>query len=321
VKYSAILNGCSNNFISQAEEMNGFLSSNLGGTAEGNTIIFYSDSNRKEELIANSPTAFIKLVKVERYQPENFLWALKQIEHNGDTDLYVFPGDFAGNELSVRFAYRMGGSSLTAVNKIELKDGDVICYKAVYSNHMQGKFVLSKKPCCVSIEKGLGGKKPALKAQHRVISEYDMTGISEDSFIKEYEFTEEEAAGGLEYAKFLLIAGRGVKKKEKVERLKVIAKEIGAEIGASRPIAMNAWLPMNRLIGVSGTMAKPELCIAAGTSGAAAFFAGIEKSKYIISINTDEKASIIKSSDVAIIDDYESILEELLKLIKASKEE
>jgi electron transfer flavoprotein alpha subunit len=319
MKYTAVLNGCANNFVSQAEEMNGFLSSNIGSAAEGNTIIFYSDSDRKAELIANSPTAFIKLVKVERYQPENFLWALKQIEHNEGTDLYVFPGDFAGNELSVRFAYRMAGSSLTAVNKIELKEGNVTCYKAVYSNHLQGKFMLNKKPCCISIEKGSADSKPAQKKQHRVISEYDMTGISRDSFIEGYEFTKEKTASGIEHAKFLLIAGRGVKKKEKVERLKVIAKEIGAEIGASRPIAMNAWLPMNRLIGVSGAMTKPELCIALGTSGAAAFFAGIEKSKYIIAVNTDEKASIIKSSDVAVVDDYESVLEELLKLIKASK--
>jgi electron transfer flavoprotein alpha subunit len=319
MKYTAVLNGCSTNFVSQAEEMNGFLSSNIGSAAEGNTIIFYSDNDRKAELIANSPSAFIKLVKVERYQPENFLEALKRLEHNEGTDVYLFPGDFAGNELSVRFAYRMAGSSLTAANKIELEHGNVTCYKAVYSNHMQGKFILNKRPCCVSIEKGSSGSKPALKAQHMVISEYDMTGIAKDSFIKEYEFTKEKAVGGVEHAKFLLVSGRGVRKKEKVKRLEAIAKEIGAEIGASRPIAMNAWLPMNRLIGVSGAMTKPELCIAVGTSGAAAFFAGIEKSKYIIAVNTDEKASIVKSSDVAVIDDYESVLEELLKLIKASE--
>ena len=104
-----------------------------------------------------------------------------------------------------------------------------------------------------------------------------------------------------------------------MERLREVAKKTGAELGISRPVAMKAWAPMNRLIGVSGAMTKPELCITAGVSGAAAFFAGIEKSKYNIAINTDEEASIVKSSDVAIIDDYEIVLEELLKIIETSE--
>lgn len=319
MKYTVILNGCSSNFPSQAEEINGFLSSNVEGTIEGNTIIFYSEYDKKEELIVNSPTPYLKLIKVARYQPENVLGILKQLELNNDTDLYIFPSDFAGSELSVRFAYRMGGTSQVSVNKIELDEEKLTCYKAVYSNHMQGEFVLRKKPYCISVAKGCVDNKAILEAAHKVILEADMTEIAKDSFIKEYKFTKEETVSGLDHAKFMLVAGRGVKKKEEVERLEKIAKEIGAEFGVSRPVAMSAWAPMNKLVGVSGAMTKPELCITAAVSGAAALLGGIEKSKYIIAINTDARAAIVKSSDVAIIDDYESVLEELLKIIEASK--
>lgn len=319
MKYTAILNGCSDSFISQAEEMNGFLSGNMAKSIEGNTIILYCDDDRKTELIANSPTVCLKLVKVARYQPENVLEILKQLELNSGADLYLFPGDFAGSELSVRFAYRMAGSSLVAVNKLELEEEKVICHKEIYSNHMLGEFLLRKKPYCISIAKGCSDNKPILEIGRKVILEVDMTGMAKDSFIKEYVLAKEKAASGLEHAKFILAAGRGVKKKEKAEKLKSIAKEIGAEFGVSRPVAMIAWAPMNQLVGVSGAMTKPELCIAVGVSGAAAFFAGIEKSKCIIAINSDEKAPIVKNSDIAIIDDYESVLEELTKIIKASK--
>lgn len=319
MKYTAILNGCSSNFISQAEEINGFLFSNVEKDIEGNTIIFYCDDDKKSELIANSPTSSLKLIKVKRYQPENVLESLKQLEQNKDTDLYLFPSDFAGSELAVRFAYRMGGSSLVTVNTMEIEEEKLTCYKAVYSNHMQGEFMLHKKPYCISIAKGCVDKETILDETHQVTSEVDMTKMEKDSFIKEYEFKKEEVICGLEHTKFMLVAGRGVKNKGKVERLETIAAEMGAELGASRPVAMNAWTPMNQLVGVSGTMTKPDICITAGVSGSAAFFAGIEKSKYIIAINTNEKAPIVKSSDIAIIDDYESILEELFKIIKASK--
>ena len=137
MKYTVILNGCVSSFISQAEEMNGFLSSNLSEDIEGNTIIFYNEDDRKAQLIENSPTPSLKLIKVSRYQPENVLEILKQLELDRDIDLYLFPSDFAGSELSVRFAYRMAGTSLVAVNKIELEKDKLSCYKAVYSNHMQ----------------------------------------------------------------------------------------------------------------------------------------------------------------------------------------
>ena len=87
-------------------------------------------------------------------------------------------------------------------------------------------------------------------------------------------------------------------------------------VAVSRPAAMNAWKPMNRLIGVSGAMVGPEVCITAGVSGAAAFYAGIEKSKFIVAINTDEKAPIMKMADVAIVDDFLPIMEELNNICK-----
>ncbi|HEY3424873.1 MAG TPA: electron transfer flavoprotein subunit alpha/FixB family protein, partial [Negativicutes bacterium] len=58
----------------------------------------------------------------------------------------------------------------------------------------------------------------------------------------------------------------------------------------------------------------PDVCIAVGVSGAAAFAVGIEKSKFIIAINKDEKAPIFKIADVAICAEYQEIVAELIKL-------
>ena len=44
---------------------------------------------------------------------------------------------------------------------------------------------------------------------------------------------------------------------------------------------MNALLPMDRLIGVSGNIIQPEICIVLGASGAPAFYSGIEKANIL----------------------------------------
>lgn len=318
MKYTLVLNGCSRTFLSQAEEMQGFIAANLKEPAAGNSIIFYCAEEQKPELIAHSPTPSLQLIKVERYQPETILQILQQLERGKNTVLYLFPSDFAGCECSVRFAYRMAGSSLVAVQKIEAEIHQLTCYKAVYANYLQGKFVLNKKPFCLSIAKGCSGDRSIPRKKVQELSEIDRTKAKESKFVCNYQFTAAEETGGLEQAKLLLVAGRGVKSKEKVDQLKIIAREIGAEFGVSRPVVMNAWAPLQKLVGVSGVITKPEVCLTAGVSGAAAFFAGIEKSKRIIAINTDEKAPLVQASDVAIIDDYEAVLDELIKIIDRS---
>ena len=315
MKLTAILNGCSDNFISQAQEINSFLLGNISFSIEANCIILFNDDEKRADLIRNSPTTNVMLIKVKRYQPESILSILDKVETDSVTDMYLFSSDYAGQELSVRFSYRKNGSSLVNVKKIELEKENILFKKSVYSNHMEGNFKLNKKPFCISIAKGCTDNNIEFHMGNRSVFELDMSGDLSCDFVKDYELEKEEIITGLDKAKFILAAGRGVRNKENIEKLKVIAKELGAEFGSSRPVTMSAWAPMQDLIGVSGAMTKPQLCITAGVSGAAAFFAGIEKSGFIISINNDERAPIIKNSDVAIIDDYEKILDALVEIV------
>ena len=85
--------------------------------------------------------------------------------------------------------------------------------------------------------------------------------------------------------------------------------------GVTRPVAMNGWALIDEIVGVSGHIYSPEVCITIGVSGSAAFYAGIEKSGFIASVNHDECAPIIGMSDVFVIDDYENILERLFQVL------
>ncbi|MCP1223624.1 FAD-binding protein [Sebaldella sp. S0638] len=314
MKYTVVLNGCSDSFVSQAQEINNFLYNNNKDFTEGRTVIFYSAEEKREELISGSPLENILMIKVKGYQPENILKILEKTESGDKSDLYLFPGDFSGSELSVRFSVRMKGSSLAGTNNVKMLQNGILCSKFVYLGNMKGDFILYKKPWCLSLAKGTGYREVP-DTGNKIVHDIDMTEITEDSFIKEYKFEKEEKESGLEHAKFILAAGKGVKSREKMKAVEEIARRLGAEVGVSRPVATSAFAPMNQLIGVSGAMTSPELCIIAGASGASAFFSGVEKSEFIISVNTDERAFVVKSSDVAIIDDYEKILEELVKLI------
>ena len=314
--FKGILNGCSSNIVAQAEELNGFIREHLSyGDNVGSTIVFYSKKEEKNELLGLVPTESVKFVRVARYQPETILEALQTVENAEKTHLYLFPSGFAGSEIAVRWAFRMKGSSLVQVKQIECSGEQLIARKAVYTSYVLGTFKLTKKPYCISLAKGGVDSQPIAIRDKLIVTEHDLIDLQKDQFIKHSKWIPAETTKDLEEATFLIIGGRGMHNRENTQNLKKIADAMGAEFGVSRPVAMSAWAPMHRMIGVSGAMTKPEVCILAGVSGAATFYAGIEKSKTIIAINTDIRAPIIKASDVAVIDDYKAVMAELAKIV------
>jgi electron transfer flavoprotein alpha subunit len=302
--------------VAQAEELNGFIREHLsGGDSVGSTIVFYAKKDEKNALLGLVPTESVELVRVARYQPENILAALQTVEKAEKTHLYVFPSGFAGSEIAVRWACRMKGSSLVQVKQIECIGTQLIARKTVYANHVLGTFKLTQKPYCISLAKGSVDSQAITLRDKLIVTEHDLTDLHKDQFIQHLKWIPTETTQDLETATFLIVGGRGMHTKENTQSLKKIAGAMGADFGVSRPVAMSAWTPLHRMIGVSGALTKPEVCIVAGVSGTAAFYAGIEKSKTIIAINTDIRAPIIKAADVAVIDDYKAVMAELAKIV------
>ena len=77
-------------------------------------------------------------------------------------------------------------------------------------------------------------------------------------------------------------------------RIAAVAGLMGAAFGVTRPVAVNAWAPADRQVGVSSTRTGPVVCIVAGASGAPAFLWGVERADFIAAVTdnpTDSSAS------------------------------
>ena len=59
----------------------------------------------------------------------------------------------------------------------------------------------------------------------------------------------------------------------------MLAEKLGAEVGYSRARVMNGGVDAEKVIGISGHLLAPEVCIVVGASGAAALMAGVRNSK------------------------------------------
>ncbi len=114
---------------------------------------------------------------------------------------------------------------------------------------------------------------------------------------------------GLEDASVIISAGRGVTKKEDLKILQELASELGGELGCSSPLAEDLkWLPLERLVGLTGRKVKPRLYVACGISGQVQHITGMRGSRTVVAINTDPEAPIFQQSDYCVRGDLYEIV-------------
>ena len=104
-------------------------------------------------------------------------------------------------------------------------------------------------------------------------------------------------------AEVIVTAGRGIGKKDNVPVIQALAKALGGELGASRPVVDAGWVEHSHQVGTTGQTVSPKLYVACGVSGAIQHLAGMKKSDFIIAINKDKDAPIGEIADLLVVAD------------------
>ena len=317
----AVLDGTVAAAERRARALGGFLREGVRpAPAAGLTIVFYAHERDRERLVGLAPTRDVHLLRAPPRRPDLMAAALAAFARDTRADLFVFAGGPLGTELAARLAHRAGGTAVTEALGVAAEAGGLVCRRNVYSNHLSGSLLLGPRPWCVTTGAGWYDADAGAPVEHRIVADALVAeGADAPPPLEDVERLESPATGDLETARFLVVAGRGAGSKGGVERLAAAAARMGAAFGVTRPVAMNAWAPMDRLIGVSGSRATPSVCIVAGASGAPAFFWGIERAGFIAAIDPDEHAAIVSAADAAVLDDGVAVAEALAGLVAGER--
>ena len=126
----------------------------------------------------------------------------------------------------------------------------------------------------------------------------------------------EKAKHNLKGAPIVVAGGYGMGSKENFDMLFELAKELHAEVGASRAAIDAGFADHDRQIGQTGVTVRPKVYIACGISGQIQHLAGMQDSGIIISVNSDPDAPINAIADYVINGTVEEVIPKMIKYYK-----
>ena len=295
------------------------------GSAISALVIGKGVANFAEDLSGKN-IAEVLLVEhdlLEAYTPDGYSLALSQVIASSKPDLVLFPHTYQVRDFAPKLAAMIGKGMIADCVGFH-KEGD----KLVFVRQMfQGKTAADvtfqgAAPWFASFQSGAfradllkahpSGKAPINKIAVELKAEQIRTKPLDL-------FKEAKSSVDLTQAPVIVSIGRGIKAPENIPQAEALAKAIGGEMAASRPICDEGWLPMERQIGSSGQTVAPKLYLALGISGAIQHVVGMKGARTIVAINKDQNAPIFEIADYGIVGDIFEIMPALTAALEKAK--
>jgi electron transfer flavoprotein alpha subunit len=235
-------------------------------------------------------------IKCCEYNPDGHKALLIEVIRKENPDLVVLAHSSYGWDLAPRLALALGAAQISEV--VDFRDGAFVVpacnaklRRSVRTNSAVA--VITLQPGAFSMTGEPAGTPTVEKIAAAGATAVDFIG---------YEAAEK---GGVDLsrAEVIVSAGRGIGKAENVELIAGLAKVLGGELGASRPVVDAGWAEHSRQVGTTGQTVSPKLYVACGISGAIQHLAGMKKSGFVVAINKDRDAPIGEVADVLVVAD------------------
>jgi electron transfer flavoprotein alpha subunit len=254
------------------------------------------------------------------YTPDGYTAALEQLITASKPQAVVFPHTYQVRDYAPKLATRLAQPFVSDVVDVKLAGEALSFVRQLFQGKLTASVAATGEPRFVSVQAGAFRAAEASGAMASVevfAPTLDAAGIRSKP---EDPFREAQRSVDLSAAELIVSVGRGIKEKDNLHVVEELARALGAELAASRPICDNGWLPMERQVGSSGQTVAPKVYFAIGISGAIQHLVGMKGSKMVVAINKDENAPIFETADYGIVGDLFDVVPALVAAIQKAKE-
>ncbi len=258
--------------------------------------------------------------RLKDYTPDGYADAMERVVRSLNPQFVVMPHTYLVRDYAPKLAARFGKGLISDCIRAQASDGRVTFSRRIFLGKIDADVVAEgEPPVFATFQSGAYRGDQAARGASAAPVEKMAVEVGDVRMKPEAPFQEVKQAVDLTKADVIVAIGRGIKSKENIAMAEELARALGGDIAASRPICDAEWLPIDRQIGSSGQTVAPKLYIALGISGAIQHLVGMKNSQTIVAINKDAEAPIFDIADYGIVGDLFEAVPVLTEEIKKLK--
>jgi len=256
---------------------------------------------------------------LKSYSTERYLAIIERLVKERDPEIVLIGATDFGREFAPRLAKRLKtGLSADCVGLDITADGLLLQIAPSFGGNMLAEIVTERhRPQMATVRPGTFKEIPHDYERTAIVKRLPlMKNLPKPRVhLIEYERSVEKEHT-IENASVIVCGGRGMGNKEKFKKLQELARLLGGDVGATRPVVYAGWAEHGALVGQAGKHIKPKLLFSFGISGAIQHTAGLGEADFIVAINKNPQATMMKMADVAIAADASDVVNNLIKELK-----
>ena len=256
---------------------------------------------------------------LKSYSTEKYLAIIENLAKEREPEIILIGATDFGREFAPRLAKRLKtGLSADCVGLDITEDGLLLQIAPSFGGNMLAEIVTElHRPQMATVRPGTFKEIPHNYTRKALIERLPLMKKLPKSRARLVEYERSvEKEHTIENASIIVCGGRGMGNKEKFKKLHDLAKLLGGDVGATRPVVYAEWADHGALVGQAGKHIKPKILFSFGISGAIQHTAGLGEADFVIAINKNPQATMMKMADVAIVADASDVLNMLIKELK-----
>jgi electron transfer flavoprotein alpha subunit len=263
----------------------------------------------------------IESPQLAAYTSDGYVHVLKEFLAGKQLKLVLMPHTYQVRDFAPRLALALGKTVISDAIGYKYENGKLLFTRQMF----QGKFAADVSfsddgPLWMATFQNAAFRGDLVEAGTAPVESVHVTVPDGVIRVQPHEvFKEARQAVDLSQSETIVAVGRGIKEQKNLAMAEELAKLLGGDIAASRPICDAGWLPLDRQVGSSGQTIAPKLYISLGISGAIQHIVGMKGSRTIVAINKDAEAPIFEIADIGVVANLFDIVPPLIEEIKRAK--
>ncbi len=242
--------------------------------------------------------------------------ALVQISKQAGSDLILLAATRRGRSLASRLAHELDAGCVSEAIEMAIEDGRLVTGRYALGGNTIAREVLLTPQKVIAVTAGtVDSAEPGDAAGEIIAVDLDLP-TARTSVVERR--PKPASAVNIAESERLVCVGRGLEKQEDLPIVEELALAFSGEVACTRPLSAEyAWIPEERMIGISGEKVSPECILSLGVSGQVQHTVGIMGTKTIVAINNDANAAIFKLADYGLVGDLYEVVPALVEALKS----